>query len=253
MTESLHFPGPEPSDPEDVAWTLQTAGTMWARGEIQEAVRWLRRAAEAAGENGNDLRAVDLARAAADLTGTLDSAPAHSPPPLPQSPDQTSRMAAQPVSRPDNPPIQPLDDAAGPFAEADHTIPEGLHAVESLPRRPTPISRRPPPPPRNIAAGSVPGPPLSRPAPPSSTASRPPPSRPAPSRPAPSVRPPSVAPASLVPRTRQALRVAVEPSADDRGLLLVRPLSEDELVPAGAHEAILTALEPGAHLLSRKR
>jgi hypothetical protein len=244
MTESLQFPGPEPSDPEDVAWTLQTAGTMWARGEVEEAVRWLRRAAEAAGENGNDLRAVDLARAAADLTSSVGSAPGPRPPPL--SPDQTSRMAVPPVSRPDNPvPIQPLDDAAGPFA--DHTIPEGLHAVEAPHRAPPPPSRRPPLP-RNLPASPIPSPPLSRPSPPSSAASRPPPSRPSPS-----VRPPSLAPAALGPRTRQALRVAVEPSADDRGLLLVRPLAEDEPVPAGAHEAILTALEPGAHLISRKR
>jgi hypothetical protein len=62
-----------------------------------------------------------------------------------------------------------------------------------------------------------------------------------------------VAPQAFGARLRQALRVSVEPSADDRGLLLVRPLAEEEPVPAGAHEAILTALEPGAHLLSRKR
>jgi hypothetical protein len=54
-------------------------------------------------------------------------------------------------------------------------------------------------------------------------------------------------------RQRHALRVAVEPSPDDRNLLLVRPLAEDEPVPQGMHEALLTALEPGAHLLTRKR
>ncbi len=66
MSAELPFPAPEPSDPEDVAWTLQTAGTMWARGDAHEAVRWLRRAAEAAGDAGNDERALGLARAAAD-------------------------------------------------------------------------------------------------------------------------------------------------------------------------------------------
>ncbi len=54
-------------------------------------------------------------------------------------------------------------------------------------------------------------------------------------------------------RTRQTLRVAVEPSSDDPKLLLVRPLAEDEPAPPGAHEALLTALEPGAHLLAKKR
>ena len=54
-------------------------------------------------------------------------------------------------------------------------------------------------------------------------------------------------------RSRQTLRVAVEPSPDDRNLLLVRPLAEDDPLPAGAHEALLVALEPGAHLMSKKR
>ena len=54
-------------------------------------------------------------------------------------------------------------------------------------------------------------------------------------------------------RPRQAIRVAVEPSPDDRNLLLVRPLAEGETAPEHAHEAMLTAMEAGAHLLSRKR
>ena len=211
------FPEPQPGDPEDVAWTLQTAGTMWARGDVHEAVRWLRRAAEAAGDSGHDMRAVMLAKTAADLTAELQLPPSI-PPPAP-SPDETSRMVVPPVSRPDNPrPIQPLDDADGPYAESDYTIPEGLHAVEDRVQRP-PLPR------------SVP--------------KNPPPS----SRP----RPPSAAPPAIQLRPRQALRVAVEPSANDKNLLLVRPLAEDEPVPPNAHEAILTALEPGQHLLSRKR
>lgn len=225
MTQSMQFPGPEPGDPEDVAWTLQTAGAMWARGEAHEAVRWLRRAAEAAEEGGNDLRAVTLARAAADLTTALELPPSIPPPP---SPDETSRMPPLPLSRPDHPPIQPVDDADGAWGESDYTVP-GMSAMDASPARP-PLPR-------------------SRP-------NHPPPSRPAPSsgaaHPPPSVRP-STAPAASAIRQRQALRVAVEPSSTEKNLLLVRPLAEDEPVPAGAHEAILTALEPGAHLLSKKR
>jgi hypothetical protein len=245
--EATQFPGPEPGDPEDVAWTLTTAGTMWSRGDLREAVRWLHRAAEAAGESGNDLRAVTLARAAADLRATLEIPPSVPPPPpaapgarrpLPPAPsplsaaDQTSRMQAPPVSRPDNPPIQPMDDMA--VNDADYTIPEGLSAVEP-PRRPPPPPVRSRPPPSN---SSTPSP---TPAPVSGASARP------------SFRPPSVAPGPMSVRGRQALRVAVEPSPDDRNLLFARVLMEDEPVPAGAHEAILTALEPGAHLMSRKR
>lgn len=217
MTHELQFPGPEQGDPEDVAWTLQTAGTMWVRGDHTEAVRWLRRAAEAAGDNGHDLRAVALARAAADLTATLRIPPSQPPPP--PSPDETSRMVVPPVSRPDHPrPIPPVDDTS--WAESDYTIPEGLAVAE--PKRPTP----PPPPSRALP---------SQPAPSSSRAA------------------PSVRPAAIAVRPRQALRVAVEPSPDDKTLLLVRPLAEGEPVPPHAHEALLSALEPGAHLLSRKR
>jgi hypothetical protein len=35
--------------------------------------------------------------------------------------------------------------------------------------------------------------------------------------------------------------------------LFVQVLGDDEPVPEGAHEALLAALEPGAHLLSKKR
>src|SRR5262245_30646536 len=109
MNESLAFPGPEAGDPEDVTWTLQTAGTMWARGDTHEAVRWLRRAAEAAGDAGNDMRAVTLARAAADLTNALALPPSVMPPMVAvgTNPDQTTRMKRPPVSGPDNAAITP--------------------------------------------------------------------------------------------------------------------------------------------------
>ena len=208
MNQSIQFPGPEAGDPEDVAWTLHTAGAMWARGELHDAVRWLRRAAEAAEAGGNDLRAVSLARAAADLTTSLALPPSVPPP---ASPDETSRMAPMLVSRPDHArPIQPVDDADGAWDQSEYTIPE-MSAVDSAPQRPPPPRSKP---------------------------NQPPPSRPA---------------AVLSVRPRQALRVSVEPSPDDKNLLHVRPLAEDESAPAGAHEALLTALEPGAHLLSRKR
>jgi hypothetical protein len=47
--------------------------------------------------------------------------------------------------------------------------------------------------------------------------------------------------------------VAVVPSDSDKNLLLARVLVEGEALPAGAHEALLVALEPDAHLLSKRR
>jgi hypothetical protein len=71
------------TDAEDVAWALQTAEALWKRNERVDAVVWLRRAAQAAGEADDDDRALALARDAAELadwlTRNAGSAPARSP------------------------------------------------------------------------------------------------------------------------------------------------------------------------------
>ncbi len=186
MTAQLEFPGPEPGDPEDVAWTLQTAGTMWNRGDSHEAIRWLRRAAEAAGNSGADLRAVSLARAAADLTSALDIPPSIPPPaPAPQAPADPPAAAPQAAAAP---------------------------APESAPA----------------------------------------PSGSAPSHSAPPAARPSTRPSSGL-RQRQALRVSVRPTESGSSELIVRALLEDESPGEGEHEAMLVAMEAGAHLLSKKR
>jgi hypothetical protein len=74
MSDDLMLPQvPEaaPDDPEDVSWALSTAEAMWARGDHAEGIKWVRRAAEAASEAENDLRALQLAKAAADLTNVI--------------------------------------------------------------------------------------------------------------------------------------------------------------------------------------
>ncbi len=258
MTDA-EFPSPEATDPEDVVWALQTAGTMYARGDVREAVRWLRRGAEAAGESGNDLRALALARRAADLAATHQVQPSVPPPPPASDADQTSRMAAAPpVSNPDNPALVPADDAEG--GESDLTIPEGLSAVHRSsphaapsPRRSSPSAA--PPLPSRSSPSAAPPPPSRRsaPAPSQPVASRPPPAPSQPAASAPKRSVPSAAPAGMQVRSRHAWRVAVEPAQDGSGSLSVRPLAEDEAVPDGMHEAMLTAVEPGAHLLSKKR
>jgi hypothetical protein len=62
-------------DNEDVAWALQTADALWKRNERVDAIVWLRRAAQAAGDAQNDDRALALAREAAELAEWL----AHNP------------------------------------------------------------------------------------------------------------------------------------------------------------------------------
>src|SRR5208282_3482074 len=74
-------------DNEDVAWALQTADALWKRNERVDAIVWLRRAAQAAGDAQNDDRALALAREAAELAEWLGqnsaAARASRPPPPP--------------------------------------------------------------------------------------------------------------------------------------------------------------------------
>jgi hypothetical protein len=74
---STNLPLTEASDAAEVSLALETARTLWAKGLALESVRWIQRAAENAESAGNDLRAVSLARAAADLRAdvTLESEP----------------------------------------------------------------------------------------------------------------------------------------------------------------------------------
>jgi len=67
----------EASDAAEVSLALETARALWAKGLALESVRWIQRAAENAESAGNDLRAVSLARAAADLRAevTVESEP----------------------------------------------------------------------------------------------------------------------------------------------------------------------------------
>jgi len=66
------------TDVEDVVWALQTADALWKRNERIDAVVWLRRAAQAAGEADDDERAVALARNAAELSEWLARNPSPS-------------------------------------------------------------------------------------------------------------------------------------------------------------------------------
>src|SRR5437016_2490622 len=67
-TFAVMSPSPDPSDSDDVSLALGAARVLEAQGDISEAVRWLRRAADEAERDGNDLRVVAFARAAADLS-----------------------------------------------------------------------------------------------------------------------------------------------------------------------------------------
>jgi len=83
------MPSDERNDAEPVRGSLAEARRAFARGEIREALKHLRRAAEGADDAGSELRAVALARAAADLATEISA----SLPPPPVAP-----LAAPPVA-----------------------------------------------------------------------------------------------------------------------------------------------------------
>ena len=71
---SPNLPRAEAGDAAEVALALETARALWSKGQGLESVRWIQRAAENAESSGNDLRAVTLARAAADLRAEVSVA-----------------------------------------------------------------------------------------------------------------------------------------------------------------------------------
>jgi hypothetical protein len=73
MTD-VKFPEAESDDAEDVVLALTTASSLWVGGEREEAIRWLRKAQQGAEAAGSDVRALELARAAADLAEHVEAA-----------------------------------------------------------------------------------------------------------------------------------------------------------------------------------
>ena len=69
---STNLPLAEASDAAEVLLALETARALWSKGLALESVRWIQRAAENAESAGNDLRALSLARAAADLRAEVN-------------------------------------------------------------------------------------------------------------------------------------------------------------------------------------
>lgn len=82
------LPQAESDDGDDVRWALETAHAVWSQGDKRAALSWIRRAAEASAEHGADRRAVQLAKAAAELRNLLEI-PRTLPPPRPVSSEDT--------------------------------------------------------------------------------------------------------------------------------------------------------------------
>lgn len=134
------LPQPDPSDSEEVARALKLAQTLWDEGQKREAVRTLQRGAAQAEEDGNDLRALALARSAADLSAEL---PDSIPPTLAADPetiiidvDEDPPTLQEPLpSAPASAPVETATGAAAPASVSSpiSTLP-GTRASSLVPR-----------------------------------------------------------------------------------------------------------------------
>jgi hypothetical protein len=103
MSSELTLPTPDNDDSDDVRWALETAQTLWKQGDKSGSLRWLSRASEMAAHEDADMRALELAKVAAELRSTLDL-PNSLPPPVPAG----AEPEAEPSVVPPEPPTVPL-------------------------------------------------------------------------------------------------------------------------------------------------
>jgi hypothetical protein len=126
------IPSLERSDPEPVRSSLALARADFERGELREALKHLRRAAEGADEAGSELRAVALARAAADLA--TEVGPSLTPPPVSAVPS-VAPAAAPSVAPPPAASVLPASVVRGSADAALKQLLESGRAVKVTVKR----------------------------------------------------------------------------------------------------------------------
>lgn len=168
------IPAPLPSDPEDIAWALETASALWKRGDREDALNWLRRASSIAREAGQEGRARELeviltflkpreveieveveppVEEIAEIEELVEATPAapKAPPRAPPRPPPL-RNAFEP------PPAPPRPDGPSPFAHSSGKKPE--FADENTATEWPPLQFGDPPASAQTSAPSAPPPPI---------------------------------------------------------------------------------------------
>lgn len=155
------IPPARPTDAEDVVWGLQTAASLWGRGERTDAVAWLRRAAQAASDANDDDRALELARIAAELADWVSQEGGAVPPA-----NDTVPPVGQPAEeREETTSLDAVPNTPMPVTEDDHSpsvLPaEKVHAGMFNPwdEQPAPAAPAAPTPPKTQTAPLPPPPP----------------------------------------------------------------------------------------------
>jgi hypothetical protein len=265
---ALSVPEPQPNDPEDLSTALETAAIFGAQGDVREAVRWVRRAAELAGDAGDDMRALTLARAVADLGESVaPAAPAPEPPadggssaaatgvaaapppppPLPaqdfpSNGDRITNPGIAPASTPpDAPPVQAALEPSSPLRSRPASVPPptatedaGWSDSDSEPETPHPTN--------GAADGHAVAPAIPAAASAQAVAF-------AMESPGPAAPSSAAVPATSEPASHQAVRVRVEPTTET-GVFRLTLLAARESAGPDAHEALLVLLDPAGRLES---
>ena len=207
----LHTPAPDPADSQDVALALETARALETTGDIEEATRWIRRAADYAERVGHDERVLVLALAAVDLTQTIASRVTAKAADVAPSSVPTLNVKGRNGS---HAPKAERDGQAEPTRAHPSGMPPMLAAlVASLPSFSARSSSSAPPPSVAQARSSSPA--------------------------TPSDKPPTE-------RTMRigAIRVAIRGSIHETKSLSVERLDKDEPTPAGSIEGMLVLTGP---------
>jgi hypothetical protein len=125
------IPPAKDTDAEDVVWGLQTADSLWKRGMRDDALVWLRRAAQAATEAHDEDRALELERLVfvlADEAGVGGEAVPAQPAPATAAPATAAPPAPAPPAPAPAPPAPappaPAPDTSAPPAAAPKLAPE---------------------------------------------------------------------------------------------------------------------------------
>ncbi len=267
VNKDPQFPAIEEGDSDDVRWALETAGAMWDQNDRDGSLRWLKRAADTASEEGEDMRSVGLAKARAELRSFLDlsgeaaaaavaqvktesAPPAVMPPPVPTSPgspppapaDRTAKRRPPPPQRGATPaPPQPAQ-ADGPTAEA---TPPATGATPTPPpaRQSTPAASPQP------APDMEDQPTLQKPLRAEDLALELQQKLAAQGIPIADGKAEAQASVPTKIAKHQAIRVALQPMDGVPGVLLTRPLAEGESPGSGAQLALLVALDENVDLV----
>jgi hypothetical protein len=130
------IPVPQAGDTDEVEIALETSRSLWTKGDGHEALRWLRRAAEAAEQVGDDRRQLELARAAADLATAVGPsiAPTSAPPTSAASPPTAATVPTSTLphrSPPSAPPRRA--DSQAPLFIAEAPIPPSSSRAYRVP------------------------------------------------------------------------------------------------------------------------